>query len=84
MNKKALYSVSFKANLDNVTSKVFGFTMNNGIVWVPFSMASFFDFLEKKIHHPLNHFSDNNVMNLFAEDEMVLEEGEWKDHQVLE
>lgn len=46
-------------------------------------MASFL-FSGKKIHNPLNHVSDNNVMNLFAEDEMVLEEGEWKDHQVLE
>lgn len=39
MNKKVLYFVFFKVNFDNVISKVFGFIMNNGIVWVFFFMV---------------------------------------------
>lgn len=45
-----------------------------------FFLWFFFDFLKKKIYKFLNYVNDNNVMNFFVEDEMVLEEGEWKDY----
>lgn len=50
---------------------------------IPGSLFHHFCLIFSKIHIAFNHFTDN-VMNLFAEDEMVLEEGKWTDHQDLE